>query len=658
MMDLLPPATAASDYASTAPALRSMARTIAPRKRLLVSDWADKNRVLSTKGSALAGQWRTSRNPPLREPMDACSSKSGVREVTLMFPIQFGKTEVEVNALGYVMTENPGPTMVCLPGEVSQEKWVNQKLNPLIDETPAVREALRSVSSRDASNTKTFKDFVGGQLYIEHAGSPSRLKSTTVKTLLVDELDEFANNLKGGDDPLDMLDGRTSAFPATSLRVYISSPQIKGRSRIEEKFLKGDQRRYHVPCPHCGYMQHLQWTGLQWDKDITAAWYVCQDCGSHIEEHHKTTMIANGCWVAGNPDALPGVRSYHINCLYYQFGLGPTWLDLARLWLDAQNDQAKLKTFVNDRLAETWEDTSMRSVRHNAIADRAEPYPLRQAPAEVLFVTAGVDTQDNRLEVTLTGWGRGMAFWVLDFHVLPGDPADPATFAALTAYLQQPIERVDGVLLHIEATAQDMGGHRGEDVKHWVRQALVRRPMAIQGAIPNNAPVLGKPRLLDVTHSGRTDRRGVRAYYVGTVAAKNWLFGRLSVDAERPAEERTTHFSHELEPLYFTGLVSETFNPAKNRYEKRRGARNEPLDTWVYSFAAAHHPELRLHRYRNIDWDTRARQLLGQARQPAGTAPTNVGQPTKQHHTVRPTAPARAKPAPTPFASDEWSSRL
>lgn len=626
-------------YATPARALRAMARAVAPRKRLLVSEWADKHRVLSTKGSSLAGQWRTSRNPPLREPMDACSSKSGVRDVSLMFPIQFGKTEVEVNALGYFMTEAPGPIMVCLPGEVSMDKWVNQKLNPLIDETKAVREALRSVSSRDASNTKTFKDFVGGQLYLEHAGSPSRLKSTTVQKLLVDEVDEFANNLKGGDDPVEMLDGRTSAFPATSIRVYISSPQIKGRSRIEEKFEKGDQRRYHVPCPHCGHMQHLQWSGLMWTEDLQSVKYICQEKGCLIEEHHKTSMIAAGRWIPGNPNALPGVRSYHINCLYYQFGLGPTWLELARMWMDAQGDPAKLKTFTNDRLAETWEDASMRSVRHNAIAERAEPYALRDAPVGVLYVTAGVDTQDNRLEVTLTGWGRGMAFWILDHHVLPGDPADPATFAAATEYLNKPVQRQDGVVLRVEATAQDMGGHRTEDVKHWVRQQLVRRPMAIQGAIQNNAPVLGKPRMLDVTYKGVTDKKGVRVYYVGTVAAKNWLFGRLSVDAERAGEDRMTHFSHELEPSYFAGLVSETYNPAKNRYEKKRGARNEPLDTFVYSYAAAHHPELRLHRMRAIDWDNREKQLLaqikpasdgGQELPPTAPTPQPVAKPNPQ----------------------------
>lgn len=600
-------------------ALRSMARALLPRKRVTVSQWADEHRVLSTKGSSLAGKWRTSRNPPQQEPMDACSAKSGVREVVLMLPVQWGKSEIEVNVLGYTMTEAPGPVMVCLPGEVSMDKWVNQKLNPMIDETDAVRDSLRSVSSRDASNTKTFKDFVGGQLYIEHAGSPARLKSTTVKILLVDELDEFANSLKGGDDPLLMLEGRTSAFPATSLRVYISSPQIKGQSRIEEKFLQGDQRRYQVPCPHCGHMQHLQWSGLQWAPDFSKAWYVCQEHGCCIDEQHKTAMITAGRWVPGNPNGKPGVRSYTANCLYYQFGLGPNWAELARMWMEAQNDPAKLKTFINDRLAETWEDASMRSVRHDAIQDRAEPYALRTAPAGTLYLTAGVDTQDNRLAVTIVGWGRGMAFWVVDYVELPGDPAEGEVWASLADLLNRPIKCDAGYLLPIDATAVDMGGHRTEFVKNWGRQGLVRRAMVIFGAKPLNAPVLSKPKLMDVTRAGKTERRGVRVYAVGGIAAKDWLFARLSVDAERAPEERLTHFSHELEPFYFKGLVSETFNQANGRYEPRRGARNEPLDTWVYSFAAAHHPELRLHRFTDADWDAREKLLLDGLKRPQET---------------------------------------
>ena len=632
---------------SAAPGIHgAIARALAPRKPITVSQWADLERRLSSKGSALPGQWSTDRNPPLREPMDCMSARSTVREVVLMFPIQLGKTEVAVNALGYCMDHDPGPVMVCLPGEVSMNKWVAQKLNPTIDETPAMKRALTSVASRDASNTRTFKDFAGGQLYIEHAGSPSRLKSTSVRTLIVDEVDEFSNNLSGGDDPLEMLNGRTSAFPATYKRLYISTPQIKGISRIESLWNKSDQRRYFVPCPHCGHMQHLEWRGLQWSADGSQVWYTCQECGAQIDEHHKTEMIRAGEWRPTNQDAARNApRGYHINCLYYQFGLGPRWADLVEMWRDAQNDPARLKTFVNDRLAEPWEDDAMRAVKHNAIADRAEPYPLRTAPAGVLAITAGVDTQDNRLAVQIVGWGQGMAFWVLDYVELPGDPADEAVLTALTELLNTPIQHASGATLRIEAYAHDMGGHRTEAVKHYVRQRRVRRPMAIFGAVSNNAPILGKGKMADVDWRGKLDKRGVLTYQVGTVAAKHWLYGRLSTDAEKDSDSRLTHFSDALDASFFAGLVSETYNPAKNRFEKRRGARNEPLDTWVYAFAAAHHPELRLHRYTKADWERAAQRIAASATKTTDKTQTNAQPSSVESYKTNSTEASTATPA-------------
>ena len=642
---------AADGYASPGVLWETLSRALAPRKPLTVSQWADLHRRLSSKGSSQPGQWSTARNPPLREPMDCMSARSTTRDVVLMFPIQFGKTEVAINTLGYVMDHHPGPVMVTLPGEASMNAWIAQKLQPMLDESPRVRAALSSTASRDGANRREFKDFSGGQLFVEHAGSPARLKSKSVRTLIVDELDEFSNALSSGDDPVSMLDGRTSAFPATYKRLYISTPTLKGISRIEHLWAKSDQRRFHVPCPHCGHEQPLQWAGLHWAPGGKGVHYVCAECGAIIEEHHKTGMIAAGGWVPGNPEAR--IRGYHINALYYQVGLGPRWADLVEMWLDAQADPGRLKTFVNDRLAEPWEDPAMRAVKHNAIADRAEPYALGTAPEGVLVVTAGVDTQDNRLAVQRVGWGRGMAFWVIDYVELPGDPADPAVWTALTALLQQPIAHAGGGTLRVQAVAIDAGGHRTEAVKDFARQRRVSRPMPIFGAVQNNAPPLSKPKAHDVTWRGQTDKRGVLVYHVGTVALKHWLFSRLSVDADREPADRQTHFSDQLEPSFFAGLVSETFNPARNRFEKRRGARNEPLDTWVYAAAAAHHPELRLHRWTRAQWDAAEARL--QAKPTAAVAPSPPPQLQAPTAAVPAAQPARrlVRP-PLPTGPRRW----
>jgi phage terminase large subunit GpA-like protein len=577
------------------------ARAFAPRKVQTVSEFSDAEIRLSKKGSAEPGPFHTDRNPPLREPMDCMSARSTVKDVVLMFPIQFGKTTVATHALAYFMANGSGPVMVCLPGEVGMNKWIAQKLNPMIEETPAVQAVLTSQNSRNSANTKEFKDFIGGQLYLEHAGSPSRLKSTTVKFLIVDELTEFAGNLITGDDPLMLLEDRTSAFPGNYKRLYISSPGIKGICRTEELYEKSDQRKYFMPCPHCNEEILFEWSGLHWSEGGTDARYVCPECAAEIEEHYKTEMIKNGRWIATNPG--PKLRGYHINALYYQIGLGPRWSTLVDMWLQAYNDIARLKSFLNSRLAVAWEDPSMRAVKMNVIADRVEPYRLRVAPVGVCVVTAGVDTQDNRLAVQILGWGKGMACWVLDYIELMGDPADDNVWVALTELLNKPIEHINGHRLGVEATAIDAGGHRTEAVKDFVRRRMIRRPMVIFGAIPNNAPVLSKPKAQDINWRGVYMKKGVHIQHVGTVAIKNVLFGRLATDGDKPTAERMVHFSEDLPMDYFSGLTSETFDPRANRFIKKRGARNEMLDTFVYSYAAAHHQELRLHLHTKAKWD-------------------------------------------------------
>lgn len=579
----------------------ALAAAFAPRQHLSVSAWADRHVILSRKTSPEPGPWRTDRNPLLQEPMDCLSARSTVRDVVVKFPIQMGKSSISLNAVGYWMTQSPGPIMVAFPAEVSMHKWINQKLNTLLDDVPVVATTLTSTSSRNAANTKEFKDFTGGQLYIEHAGASARLKSTSVKYLIVDELTEFAANLKSGDDPMVMLEDRLSAYSSTYKRLDLSSPGIRGLCRIDERYEASDQRRYHMPCPHCQAEISFEWPGLQWTDDGHNVAYACPDCGSLIDEHHKPAMIQAGRWIPAHPGRP--VRGYTANALYYPIGLGPRWADLVRMWLDSQNDPARLKTFINSRLAEAWEDPALRAAKLHTLADRAEAYPLMVAPLGVAIITAGVDTQDDRLEIQIVGWGKNLKAWTLGYIILPGDPADSAVWRALETLLNTPIEHVNGHKLAIAATNQDAGGHKTENVYDFARQGSVRRYRPTFGAVPRNAPVMSKPKAIDYNHRGQTHKRGVTIQHVGTIAIKDKFFGRLGADADKAAEDRMLHFSDELPPEYFRGLLSETFNPRTGRYDKKRGARNEALDTWVLAYAATHHPELRLHQMTHRQWD-------------------------------------------------------
>lgn len=626
------------------------ARAIAPRRPVTVSQAADPGpnaspkdgvepgMVLSSKGSTEPGRFRADRNPPLREPMDALSARSGVRRVVLKFPIQFGKTTVAQAFLYYVICEDPGPIMVMLPGEVTMNKWIEQKLNPLIEETPAIREAMVSTNSRNAANRREFKDFAGGQLYVEHAGSPGRLKLISVRDMVIDEADEVQAETKGA-DTFAQIEGRTSAFPNTCRKLVISTPTIDGASFITAAYEDSDQRKYYVPCPHCEHRQPLKWEGLQWAPDVSSAWYVCRECGCVIEEHEKAEMIRRGAWVAenlGHP-----TRGYQINCLYYQIGLGPRWHTLAKEYVDALSDPAKMRTFVNDRLAEAYSDKSMRAVKPALLRDRAEPYALRQPPQEVLALTVGVDTQDDRLAVQLVGWSRLMQSWTLDYVELPGDPENGDVWVSLVDLLSRPLQHPRGGLMRIEAMAIDAGGHRTEAVKNFCRTSPIARTMCIFGAKPSNAPVLSKPKLADVTWRGKTDKAGVRTYQVGTVAIKDLLFARVAGDGDpnRSIDARMVRVSDQLDEDFFKGLISETYDPKQRRYVKRSGVRNEPLDTWVYAYAAANHPDLRLHRRTKADWDVIEARLT--------TTTTTTSTPAAAR-TAAPVVPRETQQTPAP----------
>lgn len=620
------------------PAIRREAK---PKLAITVSEWADAHRVLSVIGSAEPGPWRTSRTPYLREIMDQLSEHAPARTVAFMKSSQVGGTEVASNWLAYIMAVAKGPVGVVMPTEKSLNDWVMQKFTPMSEETPAIREVLYKRSNNSADNSAQRKRFRGGILYFKTAGSTAELKSTSLRYAIADEVDEYDWSTVQG-DPLGLLEVRLTTFHDRKLFVP-SSPTMKDASRIEELFLAGDRRRYHVPCPHCGEFQHLTWANLRWEKRpdnprrILDAWYACKECGAQIEEYQKPDMLARGRWIAEAPDAP--FPSYHINALYSPIGLGLTWRELAAEWIEAQDDPAKLMRFMNTRLGETWADRS-RDIKPNLLEARAEPYQLRTVPPGCMVLTAGVDVQDDRLEVQIIGHGKHETTWTVDYHILPGSPADEGVWDRLAEYINNAeFANAHGKSIKVEATGIDTGGHHTHAVYAFVRAGRVRRAMALKGASTPGRAILGRPSLQDVNHRGKLIKKGVALYSVGTDTAKHLLYNRLHGDAEKDPSERKVRFSNQLEIGYYDQLVAEAYNPRANRWEKKKGKRNEALDTWIYALAASHHPEIYLHKWRAQDWDKRAAMLEPGETPPQDPAPQNAIVPLPP----APVAPQRIK---------------
>lgn len=589
-------------------------KAVKPKASLTVSEWADANRILSGEGSAEKGRWQTSRTPYLREIMDALSEDSTDKIVAFMKSSQVGGTEAGSNWIGYIMDHAKGPVAVVMPTERSLNDWVSQKFDPMANDTPAVAEVLSKKSNKSSDNNAQRKKFTGGILYFKTAGSTAELKSTSLRYAMADELDEWDWSTTQG-DPLGLLEVRLTTFHDRKLFAP-STPTMKDSSRIEELFEKGDQRHFYVPCPHCGEYQHFKWPNVRWTKDLAnpkklkSVSYYCEHNGCIIEEHHKTDMMAQGRWIAEAPQN--NYKSYHINALYSPVGLGLSWMELAYELIEAQGDPAKLMRFINTRLGETYADRT-HDLKPNVLIARAEPYGLRTIPIGCLVLTAGVDTQDDRFEIQITGHGRDGATFTIDYHVIYGKPDEVQTRLALYEYLANAkFTNHYGKKLKIEAAAIDTGGHHTHTVYQFVREAAshgLMRVIACKGASTYGRAILGKPSMQDVNHKGQTIKKGVALYIIGADTAKHLLYNRLNGDTDKDPSERKVHFSTELDPTYFDGLVSETFNPQKNRWELKKGKRNEPLDTWVLSVAASHHPEIYLHKWKKSDWDKRAAMI-------------------------------------------------
>jgi phage terminase large subunit GpA-like protein len=603
--------------------LRAAERAFRPRKRVVLSAWSDAHRVLSRAGSAEPGRWRTSRVPFTREIQDCLSRHSPHRKVVFMKSGQTAGTEIGCNWVGYCVVEcKDGSIAVIMPTDDALQEWQVQKFSPMVKDTLPLRRAI--VSSRATANNRKFKEFEGGVLFFKSAGSVNDLSSSTLTYVMADEVDRYEWSTAQG-NPLSLIEQRMSAVPRSKLYL-VSTPWLKDASHIEEQFLGGDQRRYKVPCPHCGHSFHLQWKGLQWTAPpqgrthVDRAWYVCGECACEIEEHHKGDMLIAGRWVAENEGAP--YPSFHINALYTPAGLGLNWAQLATLWIDAQSDPAKLMAFVNLKLGEPWADRS-KDIKPAALEARAETVPRRAVPPGCLLLTAGVDVQEDRLELQILGWGlrdRALRCWVVEYHVLPGRPAEQPVWDALAEFLKTPLHNAWGKAMLPEATAIDTG-HHTQAVYAFVRARRVRRCIAIKGANVPGKALLGKPSLQDVNWRGQIEKKGVALYTVGTDTAKFTLYSWLDGDADRAADERLVRFPQGLEDTYYAGLVSETFNPRKNRWEIKKGRRNEPLDTWGYAYAATHHPELFMHRWRAGDWARLKRQF-----EPEDVAPVATDQ--------------------------------
>lgn len=544
-------------------------RASIPDGALSVSKWAETYRYVQR--SARPGPWSNAVVPFLTEIMDVVTDPS-VRKVVYQKSSQVAGSELLVNVIGYYIHIDPTYILYVAEKEDKARAWTNESFDTTVQNT----EVLRNLVKWDAQdNNQRIKRFPGGQLTIGWATSPAELSSRPVRVICFDEVDGYVVTREG--DAVRIGEARTKTFTGTEKILLVSSPRDAATSVIEREYLNGDRREYFVPCPHCAEYQTLKWSNVRWDDEPADAYYVCDVCGAVIEHDEKESMLAAGRWIAGAK--FKGTASFRISELYSPF---TSWGAMAVDFLEAKRSPDTLRVFVNTRLGETWKEEER--LEYADLQLSREDY-RDEVPAGVLFLTAGVDVQGDRLEVFLAGWGRDLECWAIDYRVIEGSPAMPGVWDDLADYLSE-VRSGGGTEFRVAAACIDSGGHHTQEVYRFAHRYKGRRWFAVKGASVPGKPVVSKPSLV-----GSNPK--VRLYTVGTDTAKDTIFAYL-----RNGEPGTPGYVHfpaddRFDDAYLRGLCSEKKVTRFRMGQKYQvwekvsvSARNEPLDTFCYALAA------------------------------------------------------------------------
>jgi phage terminase large subunit GpA-like protein len=571
--------------------LEGFAAGLRPIPLMTISEWADRNRMLSSESSAEPGPWRTSRTPYLREIQDNLSPNSPVQEVIAAKGVQLGFTEGGLNVVGCYIDIAPCPIMYVMP-TIEMSKGISEsRIDPMIDFSPSLKKRVKPSRSRDSGNTKFTKRYPGGVLVLSGANSAASLRSRPVKVLVLDEVDAYPLSVDNEGSPIALAEKRTSTFGSKRKIYKLSTPTIDGQSVITSEYEDSDQRKYYVPCPHCDHKQELIFENLKWtEKDYSSVLYFCEECGTGIEERYKPRMLEGGEWIATAPEkSSPYRKGYHINSLYSPLGwLG--WAQIAEQWEKAQNDVNLMRVFVNTILGETYKDKGEAPPWEN-LYNRREPYQINRPPVEVQFITAGVDVQRDRLELEIVGWCKGKRSFSIDFRVLLGDTSARAVWDQLAEVVSETWVREDGAHLTLRLMAVD-SGYNTQEVYAFCRRFDITRVIPVKGQ-ESQQNMVSPPRQVDVTAAGKKIGK-TKVYHVGISLIKSELYGFLRQDRDEHGNipYGFCHFP-QYDQHYFRGLTAEQLQMKTNKrgyrvYEwVKKYDRNEPLDCRVYARAAA-----------------------------------------------------------------------
>lgn len=603
----------------------------APPPRLTIDEWAERYRELSPEESPLPGPYSLDHTPVLRGILRACSDPA-VRKVVVQKSAQLGYTVgVVCNVMGYHAHQRPSVQIAVFPREKSAKDFAAEKFDPMVRATKPLAERI-NLKSRVLGNSQTRKHYPAGLIKLVGSNSPSDVKSTSARVVIVEEPDDACTNVRGQGDAIKLAEERAKAYP-DHLILIGGTPTGKGVSSIEAEILASNQCKYHVPCPHCGEAHVPAWDQIiipeapdtapreiyghaRWED----AFYACPACGAAWTEEERHDAIRRGYFAATAP--ATAAVGFLVNELLSTFE-GSRVPVLARKYLEARHkqdegDNSEMVAFWNSTLGLPWEYRG-ELPEEDELRARADTYGEWTVPAGGLVPLVAVDVQHDRLAVTCWVIGRREEMFLAFWGEIHGQTiiAMAGAWEELDQVLETTVRHASGAALPIAAVAIDSSdGQTSGAVYDYVRKRhRGGRPVfAIKGASDSEGKIeiwrAPQAKSIDPHANGsKAAKHGVHVHIVGTAKAKDAILGwaqeggRVRLTGEGP---HRMHWYETVRPDFYEQLLSEIKipmrnNPKRRQWKKRTDRRNEALDCTVYALWLLH--AMGLHTRRPDWWD-------------------------------------------------------
>lgn len=600
--------------------LSKVIKVLEPPESIRVDEWADKYRILSSESSAEAGLWRTSRTPYLRDIMGAFTDPK-VNHIVMVAASQVGKSEAILNMIAYIIDQDPGSILFIQPTLDDAKKFSRLRIAPMIRDCKRLRDKVSDVKTRDSGNTILQKQFPGGMLTMAGSNSPSALASTPVRYVFGDERDRWGSSAGTEGDPWKLTEARQATF-YNRKSVEVSTPTIAGSSVIAQAFERGTKERWCTQCPECGEYSEIRFDHIHFDYDKreldgkvqyelkSGIEWACPKCGCLIPEDKARRQSMK--WVADAPGAYAdGYRSFWLTAFASPW---TPWSKIVKEFLKAKGNPRELQVVFNTLFGELWEERGD-TPDDDEIFKRREDYGKMpdgsdvEVPNAVYVITAGFDTQDNRMEYELVGHGLAGETWGIKKGIIMGKPDEDATWERIDEILNHDYIRQDGKALRIGMSFIDSGGHFTQEVYKRCRDRKNRKVFAIKGKGGESIPYIAPPSKVPVNGNRKMT---AYLYTIGVDAGKAAIMDNLKI---REVGAKYCHFpqglSYGYDKNYFRGLLSETLELVETKsgkkwqWKKLPGHnRNEALDCRNYAMAAF--------QVMNVDMIRECAKVIGQ----------------------------------------------